>query len=245
MIFLRGLYVLTAALCVFMVVWILIMPASWMTGRSKLHDKILVDVVLAEKHGVTPPETILKYEGHTAVHLTHILPGAFWCGLIPFQLHPRSRSKWPKLHRLFGYVFLASALVMTMGVFIILQRKLLFEDFFNASADDYEYTTREFLALLSLYFAGSALYSVKLARNQQLLAHQRWMIRHIAAGLWIAPQRLLLMCVYPLFYPSPVAPEVQRQSFGGAAHISMVATVLVSEYATHRIKSVWKEKRMD
>lgn len=128
---LRHMYFTTSVLCVLMVVWILFAPGSWLIGRSKLHDDFLTH--LGDQNSVVPPETLTKYAGHTAVHLTHILPGALWAGLIPFQLHPTFRSGWPRTNRIFGYTFFASAFLMSGGIVIIFKRDLFFEKFFPDS----------------------------------------------------------------------------------------------------------------
>jgi len=225
---LRYVYTLACTCSFFMVAWILVLPSSWLCGRWKFHDDFLMRHL--DPQNVSPPDVLFKFEGHTAIHLTHILPSALWSLLIPFQLNPSFRKNNPKLHRRLGYVFLGSALLVFAGIGIILQRGLLFENQFpDLPPQDYNYTT-EFLSLLAFYFLGSAVHAVNLARQKRFAGHQRWIIRHIASGIWIALQRILLCTVYHAIYPKPVAREVQRNSFGQSGSIAIALTLALGEY---------------
>jgi hypothetical protein len=239
---LKYLYISTSALCAFMVVWILFAPASWLGGRSKLHDDMLLKHFNA--HSLAPPEIIRKYAGHSAVHITHTLPGAIWAGLIPFQLNPVFRKTRPRVHRICGYAFIASSLLMTLGIAIILKRGLLFERFFD-DLPPREQPTELWLVGLAIYFAGTAMYALKCAMERRFLSHQRWIIRHVAAGMWVALQRVLIVVVYPAIYRPPVAREVQRQVFGEAASIATVVSLAMGEYSLYLLGKQKEEKRID
>ena len=125
---LRMLFSFLCFLSVMMVVWILYFPGSWLIGRSQFHDDLIMPALDGK---VIPVEIVTKYEGHNLVQLTHILPGAIWAGAIPFQLNPSFRKRHPVAHRRIGYTFLSCSLLMAMGIFIILHRKLSFEHFFE------------------------------------------------------------------------------------------------------------------
>jgi hypothetical protein len=224
---LKYLYISTSALCAFMVVWILFAPASWLGGRSKLHDDMILKHTNADS--LVPPEIVTKYAGHSAVHITHTLPGAIWAGLIPFQLHPVFRKTRPRLHRIFGYVFIASSLLMSLGIAIILKRGLLFVRFFDDLTPSKQPTELS-VVVLAVYFAGTAIYALRCAMKRRFVSHQRWIIRHVASGMWIAIQRILVLTVYPAIYRPPVAREVQRRVFGEAASIATVVSLAIGEY---------------
>jgi hypothetical protein len=237
---LRYLYIATSGLCALMVCWILVMPSTWLLGRSKLHDDILANL---DPHGITPPEALLKYRGHTAVHLTHVLPGAFWAGLVPFQLHPKFRKTQPKLHRIFGYAFLACSLLMGLGLAIIMQRGLFYENFFNDLPPSQSFGEPASFAL-GVYFVGTAVYAVKCAIKRRFASHQRWIVRHISSGIWVALQRFLLVTFYQVIFPSPVSRETQRNSFGQATYIATVICLALGEYAVYLLDQR-KVKRVD
>jgi hypothetical protein len=213
-----------------MVFWILILPGSWLMGRSKLHDDILLDAFGV--HGVAPHEIVTKYQGHTLVQLTHILPAALWAGVIPFQLHPTFRRNNPKIHRRLGYMFLICALSMSLGVPIILKRGLSFEHFF-ADLPPLPFSSHPFMVLLAMYFAWTALYSIQQARNRKFANHQKWMIRHIASGMWVAVQRFLIATVYSIIYSPPVSRSTQRDLFGQAGVLGMVISFVLGEYTVY------------
>lgn len=238
---LRYLYIATLGLCALMVCWILVMPSSWLLGRSKLHDDILLANL--DPHGITPPETLFKYRGHTAVHLTHILPGALWAGLIPFQLHPKFRKTQPKLHRIFGYAFLSCSLLIGLGLAIIMQRGLFFENYFDDLPPRQSFGEPVALAL-GVYFVGTVVYAVKCAIERRFASHQRWIIRHISSGIWVALQRFLLLTFYQVIFPNPVSRERQRNSFAQATYIAIVICLALGEYAVYLLDQR-KVKRVD
>jgi hypothetical protein len=177
------------------------------------------------------------------VHLTHILPDSLWAGLIPFQLHPTFRSTWPRLHRLFGYTFFASSFSVTLGIVIILKRGLSFENSFSDLSPP-KYSTIPLTFGLSIYFAGTAVYALKCAMDPRFTSHQRWTIRHLTSGIWIALQKLLLITIYPAIYRPPIAREVQRMVFAESGQIAAVITIGMGEYALYLLDQQ-KAKRID
>jgi hypothetical protein len=231
---LKLLYIVASALSLMMVFWILIAPSSWLVGRSKLHDDILFSFM--DPDGPTPPHVLNKYAGHTAVHLTHILPGAIWASLVPIQLHPTLRKTRPRFHRISGYVFILTSLVMGAGVFIILKRDLLFENYFDVDEPDI-LPTKPFLGLLAVYFMGTALAALKSARDRKFTAHRKWIIRHIASGIWVALQRVLLGTVFQVIYSArPVSPESQKGAFKSAGLIATLVCLGVGEYTVYLLE---------
>lgn len=238
---LKRAYIAASILSILMVVWILITPASWMIGRCKWHDAILFSLLNDES--LTPAHILSKYAGHTAVHVTHILPGAIWAGLTPLQLHPTLRKTRPKLHRVSGYVFLGIALVMTVGFFIILDRDLLFENFFDIPEEEesIKVPMKPFLSLLMLYFAGTALAAIWAAKNKKFALHRTWIIRHIASGIWVSMQRFLLMTVYQTIYLFwPVTPASQKHSFSSAGFVSVLICIAIGEYTIYLLDQTTK-----
>jgi hypothetical protein len=227
---LKYIYLCTTGLCIMMVFWILLLPGSWLMGRSKLHDDILLDVL--SKHSVTPHEILTKYQGHTLVHLTHILPAALWAGVVPFQLYPTFRRNNPKIHRRLGYMFLICSLLMSLGILIILKRGLSFEHFF-ADLPPKHPSSHPLMVALAIYFACTVLYSIQQARNRKFANHQKWMIRHIASGMWVAVQRFLIGTVYSTIYSAPVSRSTQRDIFEEAGFLGMVISFVLGEYTVY------------
>lgn len=233
---LKRIYKFTTFLSLMMVVWILWMPGSWLVGRSQLHDQILgyfMDQHM--KHGITPPEVVSKYQGHTLVHLTHLLPAALWSLIIPFQLHRGFRKDHATLHRWMGYAFFGSSLLVAAGILIILHRDLYFEKFFD-DLPPLPTSSEPIMYLNTMGFMGCALYSLNLARKRKFFDHQLWVLRHISFGLWVAMQRFLLFTVAAPLFPPPVPREVQRLAFLGCGFGGMILCHICSEYAIRLLK---------
>jgi uncharacterized membrane protein len=229
------LYHVTTALCVFMVSWILIFPASAFQEHSAWRRQLFDIVVKVDSS--TPPEIVKKYAGQYMVQATHILPGAIWAALIPFQLHPGARQKYRRLHRWCGYVFFTAALVMASGVWFILHRQLGFEHFFVDLPPSKVASAEPGLLLLTAYFVatvGGAVYAVTQGR---IADHQRYVIRHIAAGIWIAVQRVLLIMIFPLIkLGGPFTRQEQRTNFAVSGAMAMAISVLAGEYVIYNLQ---------
>jgi hypothetical protein len=244
---LKWIYIWTTTLCVFMVFWILLVPGSWLIGRSQFHNNLVLPHLF---NAITPPEIITKYQGHTLVQVTHILPGAVWAGLIPFQLHRTFRSHYRTVHRRMGYLFLTTSLLMSVGLGLILHRGLFFEhhDFPDLVAPlpsrNYYYNysnTAILMVILGIWFLGTAIAAIYCARSHQFVRHQKWIIRHIASGLWIAIQRVLLMTVCSMVLPRPYARHVQRRAFEYTAKLGMLLSFAIGEYTISLLEKEGKE----
>ncbi|KAG7337472.1 DUF2306 domain containing membrane protein [Nitzschia inconspicua] len=233
---LKYMYQVTTFLSVMMVVWILWMPGSWLMGRSQVHDKVIGAFLDSHmKHGIVPHEVVSKYQGHSLIHFTHLLPAAVWSAIIPFQLHREFRKNHPILHRSMGYAFFGSSLLVAVGVFVILHRDLYFERFFD-DLPPLSFTSEPIMYLNTFGFLGCALNSLTLARNKQFFDHQLWIVRHISFGLWVAVQRFLLGTVAASLFPPPVPREVQRMAFVVCGFAGMITCHGCSEYSIYLLK---------
>lgn len=102
---LKWLFIVLAYLCVNMVVWIMVSPASWLIERSSFHREVILPFLRENGNFRVVPEVIVtKYKGHSLVQFTHMVPGALWAGMIPFQVHPTWRKNHRKAHRVMGYL---------------------------------------------------------------------------------------------------------------------------------------------
>mmetsp|Transcript_56790 Transcript_56790/g.138202 ORF Transcript_56790/g.138202 Transcript_56790/m.138202 type:complete len:298 (+) Transcript_56790:546-1439(+) len=234
------LYQVLTALCIMMVGWILVAPGSMWHGRTKFHDETITPMLNLSHDSLVPIDIVQKYVGHTAVHLTHVFPAAIWSAAIPFQFHKGFRKTRPTLHRRMGYAFFASSLLMAVGVVVIIRRKLMFESFYDdlppPSALSSSIPTEVVLYAMNLYFVGTAATAWKKAAiDKSFGEHQDWMIRHVASGMWVGIQRVLLAFIYIPMYKPPVPREIQRESFGQAGQIGWFVSVAAGEYAIYLI----------
>jgi len=236
---LKALYVSAAFLSLFMVAWIAVFPSSWLMGRSDLHDRIINKTLVETYDGTSvSPRTVTKYAGHGLVQFTHIAPGTVWAGAIPFQLHPSIRRKYRWAHKMTGYAFLGSALLMAVGICVIFARDLTFHNDYEGihPPENIELLQMKIsTTFLTAWFVLTALLAVYNAGwTKDVESHQKWIIRHIGSGLWIAVQRIVVVfCQGAGLVNGPLQ---MRDLFGNAAMGSVFVTVLMAEYAIRCLK---------
>ena len=236
---LRALYIFTTFLCLLMVAWIGIFPSSWLMGRSDWHDRIINETLVNPYDGTSvSPRTVTKYAGHGLVQFTHIVPGAIWAGAIPFQLHSTFRRQHRWAHKMTGYAFVICALLMAFGICVIFARDLTYHNDYDGipPPDDLELLQMKIsTTLLTAWFALTALLAVYNAGwAKDFKSHQKWIMRHIGSGLWIAVQRVILMIYQGAGLMS--GPLQVRNLFGNAATGSVVVTVVLAEFAIRCLK---------
>mmetsp|Transcript_20677 Transcript_20677/g.38809 ORF Transcript_20677/g.38809 Transcript_20677/m.38809 type:complete len:267 (-) Transcript_20677:687-1487(-) len=235
---LKCLYVATTFLCTFMVMWILVFPSSWLMGHSDLHDR-LVDKYLVDTYdGVhVPPTIVTKYTGHPAIQFSHILPGALWAAAIPFQLHPDIRKKHRAAHRRIGYAFFACSIMQAIGIFLILMRNLTFDRDY-AELPPFEGMERWLgdagIICQTLWFLLTAATAVSKARSGDIRTHRKFVLRHVASGLWIAPQRMIVVA-----YKAETSMQM-REMFSRAGFIAIVLCFLLGEWAIYLLERTHK-----
>lgn len=90
------------------------------------------------------------------------------------------------------------------------------------------------------------------ARTRKLRSHRRWMLRHAAAGLWVAVQRVLMVCAEILgmtgVVPTPKTEGGRTVCFGTASTVAVIITLvgcelfLLHEARTQRTAAQGKEQ---
>lgn len=229
---LRAMYLLTSSLALFMVAWILVLPSSWLMGWWEWHDDVVNRRFLGDSSRFVSPLTVTKYAGHTAVKLTHILPGALWAGSIPLQLNSEFRRKHPVLHRRLGYAFALSVMSMAVGIALILHRGLGYEndypDLPPPSAVE-QSAKHVFFAGNVMFFVYTLLRAVSHAREGNVALHQRFIVRHIGSGIWVAVQRVLIG-MRGRATTRQLSQLEQRDNFGMMAAIGVAVAAACSEF---------------
>lgn len=230
----RGAYYILTGLCVMMVAWILGLPGSWRAGWD-WHDRYIREWFDSTSDFPTPLNLITKYKGHTLVQMCHILPGALWAGIIPFQLHPGFRKRYRRAHRASGYVFAFTACIMMVGFYHIVSRKLTYmhTDFPSLELDahttwlPFRIPHEPVFTAVGVWFLWTMGMAVWHAINSRTENHRAWILRHVASGIWVALQRLFVAAV------RPKGPENQKKTFGDGALIGLVLTVCAAEAAIY------------
>jgi len=240
---LEYIYLFTTLLSIFMVAWILIYPSSWLMGYSKRHDAWINQTLVEPYDGSKiHPKVVTKYAGHPEVQFTHIFPAAIWSAAIPLQLHKRFRSKYKVSHRIVGYAFLGSSFLMTLGVFLIVIKKLTFDYDYEGLAPPLSafktIRTKATILGMGLWFAFTSLKAIIEARKKRFQSHKHYIYRHIGSGLWVAIQRLMI----PVFGPQK-NPEAMRERFGDGALIGIVIALSLAEMAVSLDRQLGKKSK--
>jgi hypothetical protein len=222
-------YCLTTLLCAFMVVWILIFPSSVLVEHSSFHRHAIASI-MGHAGSFMAPDLVTKYQGYYLVQLLHILPGALWALLIPIQLHNLVRKRYRTAHALLGYVFGVLSMLIGVSVAIIYWQELSFEHFYR-DLEPFPGSSAPGILLLALYFVGTMVCSVyQAAVRHDFHGHCKWMVRHIAAGLWTSVQRILL--TIGLISP-PLSREGQRFVFPFTFIVALGITMFIGERTVH------------
>jgi hypothetical protein len=193
--------------------------------------------------GVTSMDIAMKYKGHSLVQFTHNFPGVIWAAAIPFQLHPTLRKKYRKLHRIIGYLFLFTCIIMMVGVVVILQRGLLYEHSFS-DLPPLKSSSAPGIIAVGVWFSITAITAAVQARSKNFASHQRFVIRHVASGIWVALQRAMLISVSALKFGSPFTRLQQRAFFGNAASLSILICLVCGEVTIHLLETEQKKKKV-
>jgi uncharacterized membrane protein len=114
--------------------------------------------------------------------LAHTLPGILFMLMGPLQFITSLRRRWPRLHRISGYIFLISAIVIALGA-----------AFMGFALPIWGWTINQWVSLttsaLMAWFFYVAFMQIR-ARN--IKRHREFMIRGFAVGLSISTLRLFL-----------------------------------------------------
>lgn len=87
-----------------------------------------------------------------------------------------------QVHRLSGYLATVCSCAIIVGVWLMHMRGI--------SVDVSGFMQTEIL--MSVWFLLTCLQAVLAARHRDHSIHQNWAMRHIASGIWVAVQRLLI-----------------------------------------------------
>ncbi|CAB9519574.1 expressed unknown protein [Seminavis robusta] len=216
--------------------------ASWLFSRSQFHREVTLPWL--DRMGffwILPYSLMTKFEGHAFVEFTHILPGALWVALIPFQLHPTWRNNHRQLHRILGYLFVATSLSISGAIFVLQYQKLTFD--YHAPFDTLPPRMVDTIQipmtwLVTFWFGGTGVHAVRLARTGDYQQHQVYMLRHVAAGLWVSTQRNIIFPLVQLvlrMFLEEVPNWLRRELFGGTANLAMLTTAAMAEFVIYRI----------
>lgn len=157
------------------------------------------------------------FAGERALVLTHILPAMLFMVLGPLQFVRGPRSRYPKVHRWSGRIFLAaSAIVGISGL------KLAFGKTVGGLDE------KAAIALFGTFFLLSLAKALWHALRREFAQHREWMIRGYAIGLAVATIRPIMGGFFAAALMSGHKPQ-PAEFFGTAFWIGFTLQTIAAE----------------
>ena len=113
---------------------------------------------------------------------SHVVLGAIYLGIAPFQFSPAVRTRWPGYHRIIGRVLTLIGLAIGLSAIFI----GLFIPFSGLSE-------QIVISVFGVFFVVSLVRGFQCIRRKQIVQHREWMIRAFSIGLSIATMRLIFI----------------------------------------------------
>ncbi len=124
----------------------------------------------------------LGFNKFPTITALHVIPGAIYLALAPFQFITLIRSRWIGYHRWMGRLLVLMGLIIgacALFIAIVIPFSGWIESVING-----------FFAILFVYSIIRGFVSI---RAKQVAVHREWMIRSFAIGLSIATMRLIFI----------------------------------------------------
>lgn len=149
--------------------------------------------------------------------LTHILPAMLFMVLGPLQLVRGLRSRYPRIHRWSGRIFLAaSAVVGVTGLTLAFGKTI-------GGVDE-----KAAILLFGSFFLIALAKGLRHALRREFAQHREWMIRGYAIGLAVATIRPIMAAFFALAVLQGHRPE-PKEFFGTAFWIGFTLQTIAAE----------------
>src|SRR5215469_5338051 len=149
---------------------------------------------------------------HTAQTLIHILPGALFLVLVPFQFVSSIRQKRLQLHRWMGRCLVVLALIIGISA-LVMSYKM------NIGGPNETAATTLFAILFLICLVKAYIH----IRRKEVARHREWMIRMYGVGLGVATTRPIVGIFFAFRRLTP------HEFFGIAFWLGFTITFLVAE----------------
>jgi len=149
---------------------------------------------------------------HTALTLIHILPGALFLGLVPFQFAGSIRQKHLQLHRWMGRCLVVLGLIIGISA-LVMSYKM------NIGGPNETAATTLFAILFLICLVKAYIH----IRRKEVARHREWMIRMYGVGLGVATTRPIVGIFFAFRRLTP------HEFFGIAFWLGFTITFLVAE----------------
>jgi uncharacterized membrane protein len=154
-----------------------------------------------------------EFARHSSLILLHIIPGALFLLLGPWQFMSRIRNKYPRFHRRSGLLVIGCGYIIGLSA-LVLPFVLRPVGGLNEAAA----TT-----FFALYFLFALTMAWRKVRQKDFAAHRRWMIRMFSTGLAVATIRPIVALFFAF---SGQPPQV---FFGTAFWIGFTLHLILAE----------------
>jgi len=212
--------------------------------------------VLPVRSSTTGVPMSLHYLGHPIFYMLHIAAGLVWTLAAPLQLFDEVRFRWPVVHNTLGHMMvpLSVAIGLTGVLFpfvlgasaLVAPGQVLGQPSLTASAaavvGSWSWYELSMMAISAWFLytlkAGYVAVSASVASEIDYDLHRRWIVRHVAAGLWVGLARLVFWVVVSavrLLWTKeervlwPVSHE--SHLFAATNAVAFVACVCAAEYS--------------
>ena len=185
-------------LAAFTVFWVLVAPATWMSGWQPWQQVLGTWATHAGHARIPVPRDIMtKWGPHPLVRFTHTLPSMVWASCAAIQVQgcggggPSARA----MHRWSGRMMLFSSIMISIGYAVIDARKLISGDELEKSEVEEKGLLRLIdgrigVRLLAAWFVTTAVATAAAARQAAIAMdakerarlrakHAQWALRHM------------------------------------------------------------------
>lgn len=149
---------------------------------------------------------------HAVLTFIHILPGALFLGLAPFQFSESFRQTHLRLHRRMGILLVISALIIGVSA-LIMSFKM------NVGGPNETAAT----TLFAIVFLFCLIKAYRYALQRQIARHREWMIRTFGVGLGVATTRPIVGMFFAFRRMTP------HEFFGIAFWLGFTITFMAAE----------------
>jgi len=149
---------------------------------------------------------------HAALTFVHILPGALFLGLAPFQFAQKFRQRHLRLHRARGTVLVVAGLIIGISALIMSYKMNIGGP--NETAATTLYAIVFLICLTRAYW---------FIRGKNVTRHREWMIRAYGVGLGVATTRPIVGMFFAFRRMTP------HEFFGIAFWLGFTITFLAAE----------------
>lgn len=152
------------------------------------------------------------FASQAALTFIHILPGALFLGLAPFQFSESFRRKHLRLHRRMGTLLVISALIIGVSALVMSFRMNI------GGSNETAATT-----LFAIVFLFSLIKAYRYALQRNIVRHREWMIRAFGIGLGVATTRPIVGMFFAFRRLTP------HEFFGIAFWLGFTITFMAAE----------------